>query len=133
MSYAERIDRLAARAERDRRAFDPPAEPPDEDRAMAYLREGVGPAVALYLEARTGGDPVCFDAAEFDALEEAMNEWLALYAACYGVDLDASFSVRQAAELMVETHNVADVAYLLTKVPPDGETGSGRTTAGTGG
>lgn len=131
MSYAERIDRLAARAERDRRAFEPPAEPPDEDRAMGYLREGVGPAVALYLEARTGGEPVRFDAAEFDALEGAMNDWLSLYAACYGVDLDAEFTVREAAELMVDTHDVADVAYLLTKVPADEGTGTGRTPAGT--
>jgi hypothetical protein len=124
MDHETRIEELAARAERDRAAFDPPADPPDEERALSYLREGVGPAVAVYLDARTGDDPVRFSRESFDDLEAAMNGWLELYAACYGVDVDAEFTVREAAELLVETHNVADVAYLLTQVPADGAVGS---------
>ena len=110
-----RIDDLAARAEADREAFDPPAEPPDEDRAMAYLREGAGEAVWLYVEARVEGF-VHIPPADFDRLEGAMNTWLELYAACYGVDLEADFTVRKAAELLLETHNIRDTAAMLTRV-----------------
>ncbi|MFC7154769.1 hypothetical protein ACFQPA_04780 [Halomarina halobia] len=117
--YAERIAALEARAERDREAFAPPDDPPDERRAMRYLREGFGPAVALYVEARTGGgEPVAFHPDEFAALERAMNQWLDLYAACYGTTLDAEFTVREAATLLVGTHNVRDTARVLTRVPP---------------
>ena len=116
-SVRERIDELAARAERGRRAFDPPASPPDEERAMRYLREGLGPAIALYVESRTGGRFVHFAPDELGALEDAMNAWLELYARCYGVDLEAEFTVREASELLIETHNVRDVAQLLTDVP----------------
>lgn len=115
--YRDRIEALAARADSDRAGFEPPDDPPDEVRAMAFLREGVGPAVWCYVEGRTGGRMVRFDAEAFDALEGAMNDWLELYAACYGVDVDAEFTVRSAAELLLETRNVRDVAQLLTGVP----------------
>jgi hypothetical protein len=117
-AYHDRIADLARRAERDRAAFEPPADPPDEERALQYLREGAGPAIALYLEARTGGgEPVRFDPEAFEALETAMNDWLELYAACYGTDLDAAFTVREAAEILVRTENVRHTAEVLTKVP----------------
>lgn len=115
--YRDRIESLAARADSDRAAFCSPADPPDEERAFAFLRDGVGPAVWLYVEGRTGGRMVRFDPDEFEALEGAMNDWLELYAACYGVDVDADFTVRTAAELLLETRNVRDVAQLLTGVP----------------
>lgn len=117
--FTERIETLAARAERHEEAFDRPApgELPAEERAMKFLREGVGPAVSLYVEARTGGLMVHFPPAEYGALEGAMNDWLTLYAACYGVDLDATYTVREAAELLVDTHNVQDVAQILTGIP----------------
>lgn len=116
--YADRIGALAQRARRTREAFDPPADPPAEDRALRYLREGLGPTVALYLEARTGdGDPVAFAPEEFSALEGAVNEWLELYAACYGVSLDAEFTVREAAVALLETRDVRDTARVLTRVP----------------
>ncbi|MFB6171161.1 MAG: hypothetical protein ABEJ23_01410 [Haloarculaceae archaeon] len=111
------IDDLAARAERDRERFEPPADPPDEERAMRFLREGVGPAVWVYVEAHSGGTHDRFDPEEFRRLEGAMNEWFELYTRCYGVDLDARFTVREAAELLLRTHNVRDVAQLLTHVP----------------
>jgi hypothetical protein len=46
-----------------------------------------------------------------------MNAWLECYAACYGVDLDAEFTLRTAAEALVDTHDIGDVARVLTKVP----------------
>jgi len=114
--YRDRIDDLAAAARADRESFDPPADPPDEDAAMAYLREGFGEAVAVYVDARSG-EWDRFGEAEFRDLERAMNTYLELYAACYGVDFEADFSVREAAEALIDTHNVADVARILTSVP----------------
>ena len=111
-----RIDDLAASARRDREEFSPPDDPPDEERAMSFLREGFGQAVWCYVDARTNGfDRI--DPEEFDALEDAMNDWLGLYAACYGYDIDADVTVRKAAELLLETHNVRDTAQVLTHVP----------------
>lgn len=114
--YADRIATLADRAARDREGFERPSDPPAEERAMGYLREGVGPAVALYVDARTN-DWHRFETDSFEALESAMNTWLELYAACYGVDIEAEFTVRKAAELLIETHNIHDVAQVLTHVP----------------
>jgi hypothetical protein len=114
--YRDRIRELAAAAERDREAFDPPGEPPDEDAAMAYLREGFGEAVAVYVDARSE-EWDRFGETEFRELEGAMNTYLELYAACYGVEMNADFTVREAAEALIDTHNVADVARILTSVP----------------
>jgi len=115
-----KIRELAERAERDREAFQPPADPPDEERAMGYLRQGAGPAIWLYVEARVDGF-VHLPAEEFDALESAMNDWFELYARCYGVDIDAEFTVREAAEALLDTHNVHDVSRILTHVPEPAE------------
>jgi hypothetical protein len=115
--FTERIHDLAAEAERDRAAFEAPEDPPDEDAAMAFLREGAGPAVSLFVEARTGQHMVRFPPEEYHALEDAMNEWFELYAACYGVELDAEFALREAADLLLDTRNIKDVAQLLTHVP----------------
>jgi hypothetical protein len=112
-----RITRLADRARADHEAFEPPADTPAEERALEYLREGAGQAVAVYVEARTADDPIRFTAEEHRLLERAMNDWLELYARCYGVEIDAQFAVREAAELLVDTHNIRDVAQLLTDVP----------------
>ncbi|PSP48341.1 hypothetical protein BRC95_04620 [Halobacteriales archaeon QS_5_68_33] len=120
--YRDRIETLATEARAAREAFDPPADPPDEERAMRYLREGFGEAVAVYVDARSG-EWERFDAGEFARLEGAMNDYLELYAACYGVDYDAEFAVREAAEALVDTHNVVDVARILTGVPERSERG----------
>ena len=82
---------------------------------MTYLREGAGVAIWLYVEARVDGF-VHVEPAAFDRLETAMNTWLELYTGCYGVDLDADFSVRTAGSLLLETHNVKDTAAMLTRV-----------------
>ncbi|EMA47365.1 hypothetical protein [Halococcus saccharolyticus] len=115
--YADRIAGFAEQAERDRREFDPPSDPPDEARAMAFLREGLGPLVALYLEARTAEWDVEFSAAELEQIHRATNAWLALYARCYGVEMEPDVTVRRAAELLLDTNNIRDTAQLLTRVP----------------
>jgi hypothetical protein len=115
--YAGRIAELAARARTERESLDPLSSPPDEERAMKYLREGFGPAVAVYLEAHTGGEHARFAPEELSALERSMNDWLTLYLRCYGSDRDPDVNVREAAEALLETHNVRDVAQLLTDVP----------------
>lgn len=101
------------RAREERATFDPPEEP--DERALSYLTEGLWPVLERYIEARSSGEG--FSRTEHDALEDALNGWLELYALCYGVGIDAEFSVREAAELFVETHDVRDTAQLLTHVP----------------
>ncbi|MFW5963978.1 MAG: hypothetical protein ACOCQM_03870 [Natronomonas sp.] len=115
-TLSDRIAELSERARRDRAAFEPPVDPPDEEAALEYLVDGVGDVVGLYIEARTG-ELVRFGDAEFAMLERALNDWFDLYAACYGVDLEASFTVREAAELVVDTHSIRETAILLTNVP----------------
>ncbi|MFC6755405.1 MULTISPECIES: hypothetical protein [Haloarcula] len=110
-----RVRQLDRRAERTDDGFDP--DPPDEARAEELLRRGVGPTVALYCEARTGDAWHRFDEAEFERLETALDRWLSLYGACYGVDLDGTYPVRTAAELLVDTRDIGDVAAVLTGVP----------------
>lgn len=113
--YDDRLQVLSRRAEQTRESLDP--DPPDDDRAMEILRDGFGPTVALYCEARTGESWGRFSKTEFARLERTMNDWLDCYAACYGVALAGTYSVRVAAELLVDTHNARDVAVLLTGVP----------------
>ena len=115
--FAQRIWSLSEQATEDCAAFEPPADPPAEERAMEYLREGVGPAVSLYVEARTGGMMVRFPPDEYHALQGTMNAYLDLYGACYDVDLHPEFQIREAAQLLVDTHNIKDVAQILTGVP----------------
>jgi hypothetical protein len=108
-----RIEALGDRAREERERFDPPSDP--DERALSYLREGLWPVLAVYIEARSSGERL--SRAEHTALEDALNEWLELYALCYGVGIDSEFSVRETAELFVETHNIRDTAQLLTHVP----------------
>lgn len=122
--YGPRIAALERRAERDREAFDPGTVSPSEA-AERYLRNGAGRAIWLYVEARTGGRLVPFSEPEFDALEDAMNTWLELWARSHGVSLAAAFTLREAAALLLETRNVHDTAQLLTGVP-ERERGRGR-------
>ena len=115
--YRDRIDDIAERARADRRAFDPPADPPDEERAVAYLRDGVGEVVSVYVEARTG-EFAPLNADEMDGLERAMNDWLALYARCHGRDVDPELTVREVAETVVmDTYDLVDAARIHTGVP----------------
>jgi hypothetical protein len=115
-AFGDRIAELSERARRDREAFAPPTDPPDEDAALGYLVDGVGDTVGLYIEARTG-EMVRFGEAEFALLQRALNDWLELYARCYGLELELDVTVREAAELVVETHSLRETAMLLTGVP----------------
>lgn len=115
--YRDRIESLADRAAAERESFTPPDPESVEERAVRYCREGVGPTVAVYVEARTGGRSVRFPSEEFDLLGRALRDWLALYARCYGVETDPDATIRTAAELLLDTHSARDVARLLTDVP----------------
>jgi hypothetical protein len=115
--YVDRVRSLASEAASAREAFDPPPSERADDRATEVARDGVGPVVGLYVEARTAEWDVEFSAEEHRLLHRALNDWLTLYARCYGVDLDADFTVREAAEVLLQTHNVRDTAQLLTCVP----------------
>lgn len=112
-SDATDAEALLERAREERRTFEAPADP--DERALAYLREGLWPVIERYIDARASGEPP--SRREHEALERALNAWLELYARCYGVGIDAEFAVREAAELFVETHNIRDTAQLLTHVP----------------
>lgn len=115
--FEDRIWELRERADRHVESFEQPADPPEREEAMTYLTDGAGPAVSLYVEARTGGQMVHFPPDQYGALESAMNDWFELYAACYGVELDADFVLRTAAEALLDTENIHDVARVLTGVP----------------
>jgi len=116
--YAERIERLAREARAARAAWGDGevADDPDEQRALEVARDGLGPVVACYVEARTGDDPPRFSAREHRLLRRATQDWLECFARCHGVALDSSATVRSAAEALLETHDVVAVAELLTGV-----------------
>ncbi len=114
--HRDRIADLAERARAERESFDPPANPPDEKRAVSFLRSGVGEVVSVYVEGRTG-EFARFDEWEMTKLEQALNDWLALYARCYGRDIETEFTVREVAELVIKTHDIHDTVQLLTHVP----------------
>jgi hypothetical protein len=114
-TYDDRVRQLDRRSREFAAALDP--EPPEEALAADVLRLGVGPTVALYCEARTGGEPHRFDRRQFRRLQAAFDRWLACYGACYGVELPGSYSLRTAAELLVDTHDARAVATILTGVP----------------
>ncbi|GAB7009480.1 hypothetical protein [Halorubrum trueperi] len=85
-----------------------------EEAALVAARDGLGPVVGVYVEARTADEPVRFSQRELDRLHAATSDWLAVYARCRGIDADPDATVREAAELLVDTHDVTDVAALLT-------------------
>lgn len=114
---AREVDALAARAQSDVATFEPPKNPPAVEQALGYLREGAGQAIWLYVEGRTGGRFAEFSPAAFSRLEGAMNDWFALYTACYGVETEPDVAIRTAAKALIETENVHDTARILTGVP----------------
>jgi hypothetical protein len=117
-SYGARIRKTARAAERaigETAGTDGSDADPD-DRSMTILREGFGPALSIYVEARTGGlDELA--PGDHRALRRAVNRWLEAYTACYGVDFEAEFTLQEAATVLVDTRNVRDTAQLLTDVP----------------
>ncbi|WP_142859634.1 hypothetical protein [Salinigranum halophilum] len=114
--YYARIADLAETARHERETFEPP-EAVDEERALRYARDGFGDVVALYIEARTAAWDVEFSARELSLLHRATNDYLSLYTRCHGVAFDTDVTVREAAEVLLKTHNIVDTAQLVTKVP----------------
>jgi hypothetical protein len=114
--YYSRIADLADEARHERETFEPP-DGVDEERALRYARDGLGDVVALYIEARTAEWDVEFSARELELLHRATNDYLSLWARCHGVAFDTDATVREAAELVLKTHNIVDTAQLMTKVP----------------
>lgn len=82
--------------------------------ALVAARDGLGPVVGVYVEARTADEQVRFSGRELDRLHAATSDWLAVYARCRGVAADPDVTVREAAELLIDTHDITDVAALLT-------------------
>ncbi|GEM_PF-929167 len=91
-----------------------------EEAALVAARDGLGPVVALYVEARTADEWVWFSETEMDRLHAATSDWLAVYARCHGVDVDPDVTVREAAEMLLDTHDITDVAALLTGIHRSG-------------
>jgi hypothetical protein len=114
--YYPRIADLAEAARHERETFDFTGEV-DEQRALEYARDGLGDVVALYIEARTAAWDVEFSARELRLLHRATNDYLSLYTRCHGVAFDTDVTVREAAEVLLKTHNIVDTAQLVTKVP----------------
>ena len=107
---------IADRARRDVERFVEPETIPDDEQALAYLRDGIAAVVSVYVEGRTG-EYADFSDVEMALMERALNDWVTLYGRCYGTEIDAAFTVREVAELVIETHNLRDTARLLTGVP----------------
>ena len=116
-AYRVRVAALAERARRARSSFLPPEEPPDRDRALEYLRDGVGPAVALHREASIGAAEDSLSPRERRRLDRAFDDWIELYAACYGVHLDIDTSVTEAATLLEDGLTLREATVQLTGVP----------------
>jgi hypothetical protein len=113
--YYVRIADLAEEARHERETFE--FDGVDEDRALRYARDGLGDVVALYIEARTAEWDVEFSGRELELLHRATNDYLSLYTRCHGVAFDTDATVREAAEILLKTHNIVDTAQLMTKVP----------------
>lgn len=112
-----RVEALAERALRARGSFLPPESPPDSDRATEYLRDGVGPAIALFRESSMEGKHSTLSPSERQTLDRALNDWLELYAACYGIYIEAAATASEAAALVDDGRTLQETAARLTGVP----------------
>lgn len=111
---AERIHSVTQDAAAAREAVDP-CEPTDPAAALDALREGLWPVLRVYIDARRTN--VRLEPPEQAALDEALNDWLAVYAAHHGYRVDPQVPVREAAEAFLDTHNIRQTAAVLTGVP----------------
>lgn len=115
--YHVRVAALGERARRARSDFLPPADPPDRDRALEYLRDGVAPAVGLYREARLAGEADTLSPAIEQPLDQILGEWLELYAACYDTFVEVDVTAARAAVLLADGATLREAAARLTGVP----------------
>lgn len=114
-SISDRIDRIADRADRAKAAATIDGDPQPED-AIDIARDGMWPTLRIYIDARRTGHR--FADQDHDRLERALNDWLIVYAAAHGYDIDPAVPVREAGEAFLDTHNVRHTAQVLTGVPP---------------
>ncbi len=114
VGYRDRIDRLAAQARRWDSEVDVTGS--DVETADEIVCEGLGPLVSLYVEHRTGDTMTGFSKDEYVSLERSLNRMLEAYCRCFGCDLELDYTMREAAELLVETHDARAVAEVLTKL-----------------
>lgn len=114
-----RIRQLAQEARQIRASAESTAEDDVDLTPLVAARDGLGPVLAVYVEARAGEDSVRFSQTELDLLHRATNDWLVVYAREKGVGVDPDATVREAAELLIDTHDVVDVASQLTGLPAE--------------
>ncbi len=109
---------LATRAARAARASERAGvtDPPADAAARRAARDGLGPVVACYIEARVSEEERV-QPRDLDLLNRATEDWLAVYARHLGVDCAPSVPVRVAAETLLDTRNIVSVARVLTGVP----------------
>lgn len=119
--------KLATRAAKAARASERAgvADPPAEAAALRAARDGLGPVVACYIEARVSGEGRVAPH-DLTLLNRATDDWLAVYARHLGVDCTPSVPVRVAAEALLDTRNIVTVARVLTGVPDRSERSSAR-------
>lgn len=114
-SITDRVDRVADRADAAKNAATVDGAP-DPDGALDVAREGVWPTLRIYIDARRTRHR--FSTTDHERLERALNDWLIVYAAAYGYEIDPAVPVREAGETFLDTHNIRDTAQVLTGVPP---------------
>ncbi|MFB6254165.1 MAG: hypothetical protein ABEI06_06120 [Halobacteriaceae archaeon] len=114
---SSRIHTLSSKAEDRLSEFSTPDNLPDEQRALGFLTEGVGQAIKIYIDLHATDQDIRLSTTDQAKLENAMNTYLMLYAKCYGRDITPEFSIREAAEIFIDTHNIRDTAQILTQIP----------------
>lgn len=113
-TFADRVTAVATEAASAREAVEV-ADSADPNAALNALREGFWPVLRVYIDARRTG--VRLDPGEQAALDQAVGDWLHVYAAHHGQNVDPDVPVREAAEAFLDTHNIGDTAAILTGVP----------------
>lgn len=111
---AERVTAVTEEAAAARERVDA-ADEDDPAAALDAVRDGLWPVLRVYIDARRTG--VRLDPDEQAALDTAVDDWLAVYAAHHGYRVDPNVPVREAAEAFLDTHNIRDTAAVLTGVP----------------
>jgi hypothetical protein len=111
---AERVTAVSEEAATARERVDP-GTAADPGAALDAARDGLWPVLRVYIDARRTG--VRLEPDEQAALDAAVDDWLAVYAAHHGYRVDPSVPVREAAEAFLDTHNIRDTAAVLTGVP----------------
>ncbi|MFB6196929.1 MAG: hypothetical protein ABEI52_01500 [Halobacteriaceae archaeon] len=108
------IESIASRARSRREEIDV-AKEPRRGAAVEALKNGLWPVLKTYIDARAGNRQLT--PSEAKLLERALNDWLAIYCRHHGHRVNPSLTVREAASMFVDTHDLYDTAQLLTGIP----------------